>query len=145
MLPTQGLREWNPCMLGSANTVLCQVRGCGGEAPTRISEHCSVSGLGWPIFFKLQFFKSRFICTWLMYVLIAFGKTQNIQNQIIYRKLFVFSDFIQLKILKKQMKFRLKWCRTKVFLDPNILKDHHQFSQNFPSLLPTEIKLYWVR
>jgi hypothetical protein len=33
-------------LLGSANTVLCQVRGCGGEAPDRISKHCSVSGLG---------------------------------------------------------------------------------------------------
>jgi hypothetical protein len=33
-------------LLGSAYTVQCQVRGCGGEAPARISEHCSVSGLG---------------------------------------------------------------------------------------------------
>ena len=31
---------------GSANTVQCQVRGCGDEAPARTSEHCSVSGLG---------------------------------------------------------------------------------------------------
>ena len=33
-------------LLGSANTVQCQVRGCGSEAPAWISEHCSVSGLG---------------------------------------------------------------------------------------------------
>ena len=33
-------------LLGSAYTVQCQVRGCGGKAPARISEHCSVSGLG---------------------------------------------------------------------------------------------------
>jgi hypothetical protein len=33
-------------LLGSANTVQCQVRGCGGEAPARISDHCSVTGLG---------------------------------------------------------------------------------------------------
>ena len=31
-------------LLGSANTVQCQVRGCGGKAPARVSEHCSVSG-----------------------------------------------------------------------------------------------------
>ena len=31
-------------LLGLVNTVQCQVRGCGGEAPPRISEHCSVSG-----------------------------------------------------------------------------------------------------
>ena len=33
-------------LLGSANTVQCQVRGCGVEVPARISEHCSLSGLG---------------------------------------------------------------------------------------------------
>ena len=33
-------------LLGSANTVPCQVRGCVGEAPAKISEYCSVSGLG---------------------------------------------------------------------------------------------------
>ena len=36
-------------LLGSANTVQCQcqcqVRGCGGEAPARVNEHCSVSRL----------------------------------------------------------------------------------------------------
>ena len=45
MLPTQRCAGWKPT-LGSANTVQCQVRGCGGEAPARISKHCSVSGLG---------------------------------------------------------------------------------------------------
>ena len=33
-------------LLGSANTVQCQVRGCGGKAPGRISKHSSASGLG---------------------------------------------------------------------------------------------------
>ena len=33
-------------LLGSENNVQCQVRGCGGEAPARISKHCSVSGQG---------------------------------------------------------------------------------------------------
>ena len=33
-------------LLVSANIVPCQVRGCGGKAPARISKHCSVSGFG---------------------------------------------------------------------------------------------------
>ena len=38
--PTQGLRGAKP-LVGSGNTVQCQVRGCGGEAPARISKHCA--------------------------------------------------------------------------------------------------------
>ena len=33
-------------LLGSANTVQCQVGGYGGKAHSRISQHCSVSELG---------------------------------------------------------------------------------------------------
>ena len=33
-------------LLGSVNTVQCQVRGCRGKAPVRISKHCSALGLG---------------------------------------------------------------------------------------------------
>ena len=36
-------------LLGSANTVQCQVRECGGEVPARISEHCSVQLIGTPL------------------------------------------------------------------------------------------------
>ena len=31
-------------LLGSAITFQCQVRGCVGEAPARVSDHCSVLG-----------------------------------------------------------------------------------------------------
>ena len=36
---------WAKHLLGSANTVQCQVRGFSGEAPARISKHFSASGL----------------------------------------------------------------------------------------------------
>ena len=31
-------------LLGQVITFQCQVRGCGGEAPARVSDHCSVLG-----------------------------------------------------------------------------------------------------
>ena len=31
-------------LLGSAITFQSQIRGCGGEAPARVSDHCSVLG-----------------------------------------------------------------------------------------------------
>ena len=33
-------------LIVSTNTVQCKVRWCGGEAPARLSKHCFVSGLG---------------------------------------------------------------------------------------------------
>ena len=44
-LLVNSLGHFCPCLF-SANAVPCQIRGCGGEAPARISKHCSVSGSG---------------------------------------------------------------------------------------------------